>query len=69
LTDEEMELLSGALEQHLQGLGDVNPLVCEDPSIQSWDTLLEVTADTARETIVLEGLKGRIDELIGRANG
>jgi hypothetical protein len=63
LTDEEIELLSGALDLHLQGLEHVAPNVCEDPNIQNWDTLLEVTADTARQVDVLQSLKGRIDEL------
>jgi len=61
LSDEELQLLSNALELHLQGLEHVTPSVCEDPSIGDWGTLLEVTADTAREADVLKSLKERID--------
>jgi hypothetical protein len=62
LSDEELGMLEGVLDLHLQGLEDVNPAVCEDPSIPDWDTLLEVTADTSRELDVLKSLKERIHD-------
>jgi hypothetical protein len=62
LSEDEAEYLDRVLEQHLEGLEHVNPAVCQDPSIGDWDTLLEVTADTDRETNVLKALRGRINE-------
>jgi hypothetical protein len=45
---------------HLQGLATVNDAVCEDHSIENVDDLLEMTALTDRQILVLEGLRGRI---------
>lgn len=63
VSDEEIQLLDDVLDLHLQGLEHVNPAVCEDPSIEDWGTLLEVTAATTREADVLKSLKERINEL------
>lgn len=63
VNEEEAQFLDGVLDLHLEGLAQVNQVVCEDPSITDMDTLLEVSADTNRETDVLQKLKERVREL------
>lgn len=68
ITEEDASHLEAVLEQHLEGLEQVNPAVCEDPSIPDLTTLLEITAATDYEATVLSRLKGRIHDCFVNAS-
>jgi len=66
LTKEEAKFLDNVLEQHLEALELVNPLVIVDPAFTDMQSLLEMTAENDREASVLQSLRERINEHYGK---